>query len=227
MNSSLPGSPVPGSIQARILEWVAISVSRGSSQSRNQTCVSCIACSQTLVVVQSSMSAGISGILLLNFVECSQGCALKKKLSPKVHQICWVWFCSCTSVGLDECVMACVHHHSLIQNNVRALKILWATPFFFFFYPYLPPKPWQPLIFSVSPWFCHFQNVIWLESYSVWPLHMGFSTLEYAWKFPPCLFIACFFSFFLFYLAALGPLVVGRGIFIVSCHSFCWGAWTV
>ena len=66
------------------------------------------------------------------------------------------------SVGLDECVMACVHHYSVIQNNVRALKILCATPFFFFFffYPSLPPKPWQPLIFSVSPWFCHFQNVI-------------------------------------------------------------------
>ena len=29
--------------QARILEWVAMSFSRGSSQSRNQTHVSCIA----------------------------------------------------------------------------------------------------------------------------------------------------------------------------------------
>ena len=40
---SPPGSSVHGILQARILEWVAISFSRGSSQPRDQTCVSCIA----------------------------------------------------------------------------------------------------------------------------------------------------------------------------------------
>ena len=35
-------SSVHGIFQARKLEWVAISFSRGSSQPRNQTCVSCI-----------------------------------------------------------------------------------------------------------------------------------------------------------------------------------------
>ena len=43
MDSSLPGCFVHGILQARILEWVAISVSRGSSQHRNGTLVSCIA----------------------------------------------------------------------------------------------------------------------------------------------------------------------------------------
>ena len=42
MDCSLPGSSVPGIFQARILEWLAISFSRGSSQLRNQTRVSCI-----------------------------------------------------------------------------------------------------------------------------------------------------------------------------------------
>ena len=42
-NCSPPGSSAHGILQARILEWVAISFSRGSSQSRNQTGVSCIA----------------------------------------------------------------------------------------------------------------------------------------------------------------------------------------
>ena len=42
MDYSLPGSSVHGSLQARILEWVAISFSRGSSWSRDQTRVSCI-----------------------------------------------------------------------------------------------------------------------------------------------------------------------------------------
>ena len=40
---SLPGSSVHGIFQARILEWVAISFSRGSSRPKNRTWVSCIA----------------------------------------------------------------------------------------------------------------------------------------------------------------------------------------
>ena len=42
MDYSPPGSSVHGILQARILEWVAISFSRGSSQHRCQTRVSCI-----------------------------------------------------------------------------------------------------------------------------------------------------------------------------------------
>ena len=41
MDCSLPGS-VPGISQARILEWVAISFSRKSSQPRDQTHISCV-----------------------------------------------------------------------------------------------------------------------------------------------------------------------------------------
>ena len=43
MDCSLPGSSVHGILQARILEWVAIPFSRGSSQPRDRTQVSCIA----------------------------------------------------------------------------------------------------------------------------------------------------------------------------------------
>ena len=43
MHSSLPGSSAHGLFQARIVEWVAISFSRGSSQPRDQTQASCIA----------------------------------------------------------------------------------------------------------------------------------------------------------------------------------------
>ena len=43
MDYSLPGSSVHGIFQARILEWVAIPFSRGSSQPRNRTQVSCTA----------------------------------------------------------------------------------------------------------------------------------------------------------------------------------------
>ena len=43
MDCSLPGFSTPGIFQASVLEWVAISFSRGSSWPRNRTQVSCIA----------------------------------------------------------------------------------------------------------------------------------------------------------------------------------------
>ena len=43
MDMSLPGSSVHGILQARLLEWVVIPFFRGSSWSRDQNCVSCIA----------------------------------------------------------------------------------------------------------------------------------------------------------------------------------------
>ena len=43
MDCNLPGSSLRGIFQERVLEWVAISFFRGSSQPRNQTWVSCIA----------------------------------------------------------------------------------------------------------------------------------------------------------------------------------------
>ena len=40
MDGSLPGSSIHGIFQARVLEWVATSFSRGSSQPRDRTWVS-------------------------------------------------------------------------------------------------------------------------------------------------------------------------------------------
>ena len=42
MDGSLPGFSVHGIFQATVLEWIAISFSRGSSQPRARTQVSCI-----------------------------------------------------------------------------------------------------------------------------------------------------------------------------------------
>ena len=44
IDCSPPGSSVHGIFQARILQWVAIFSSRGSSRPRDQTCVSCVSC---------------------------------------------------------------------------------------------------------------------------------------------------------------------------------------
>ena len=44
MDCNPPGSSVHGILQARILEWVVISFSRGSSRPRDQICIPCGSC---------------------------------------------------------------------------------------------------------------------------------------------------------------------------------------
>ena len=44
IEGSLPGSSVYGILQARILEWISMPSSRGSSQPRGQTCISYVSC---------------------------------------------------------------------------------------------------------------------------------------------------------------------------------------
>ena len=44
MDHSLPGSSVYGMLQARILDWVAMLSSRGSSQPRDRTHASYVSC---------------------------------------------------------------------------------------------------------------------------------------------------------------------------------------
>ena len=48
MVCSPPDSSVHEIFQARILEWVAIPYSRGSSLPRDQTCISCVSCTEEL-----------------------------------------------------------------------------------------------------------------------------------------------------------------------------------
>ena len=50
MNCSCPGSSVHGIFLARILEWVAIFTSRGPSQPRDGTPVSCVSCTGRLIL---------------------------------------------------------------------------------------------------------------------------------------------------------------------------------
>ena len=61
-DSSPPGSPIPGILQARILEWVAISFSRGSSQPRDWTWVSCIAGRCFILWVNAGLNEAQAGI---------------------------------------------------------------------------------------------------------------------------------------------------------------------
>ena len=70
MDCSLPGSSVHGILQARILEWVAISFSRGSSRPRDQTWVSWIA-GGLLIIVWANREANESFIYYTNIMQIS------------------------------------------------------------------------------------------------------------------------------------------------------------
>ena len=60
MDYSLPGSLVHGIFQARVLEWVAISFSRGSSQPKNRTWVSHVAGRRFTIWATREVSKGDS-----------------------------------------------------------------------------------------------------------------------------------------------------------------------
>ena len=57
MDCSPPGSSVHGILQARILQWVAISFSRGASRPRDRNCVSYVSCSYFSVLIWTSLEA--------------------------------------------------------------------------------------------------------------------------------------------------------------------------
>ena len=66
---------------------------------------------------------------------------------PKVHVYIRVHFSAVHLMGLDKCIMTCIHPYNMVQNRSTALKILslplLLTP--------LSPSPWQPLILLLSP----------------------------------------------------------------------------
>ena len=64
MVCSLAGSSVFGILQARILEWVAVPFSRGSSWPKDWTWVSCIAGGFFTVWVTKEPQSTMSGVLL-------------------------------------------------------------------------------------------------------------------------------------------------------------------
>jgi len=62
-NCSLPGFSVHGILQAKILEWIAIPFSRGTSQPRDRTLVSCLA-GRFFTIWATKRSPILSGLLL-------------------------------------------------------------------------------------------------------------------------------------------------------------------
>ena len=64
MDCSPPCSSVHGIVQVKILEWVVISYSRGSSQHRDQTRISCVPCIGRQILYHCAISEVLEHSLL-------------------------------------------------------------------------------------------------------------------------------------------------------------------
>ena len=86
MNCSRPGSSVQGIFQARILEWVAISFSRGSSQLRDWTHVSCVSYVGRQILYHWATTEDCKKIFLNLFSHFQ----LRTSQSWLCYLVCWV-----------------------------------------------------------------------------------------------------------------------------------------
>ena len=97
MDCSLPGSSVHGILQARILEWAAISFSRGSSQPRDWTCISYVSCIGRQVLYHdrclglwvTGEQKGFYSLLLTHYLAQNltfDSCSIKR--FPQVNFLC-------------------------------------------------------------------------------------------------------------------------------------------
>ena len=99
MDSSLPDSSVHGILQARILEWVAISFSRVSSQPRNRTWVSCIAGRFFTNWSTRETWTKVGPILPLHTWTC-----WSELYIVCINPYMWVWVCVCVCMCMLSCV---------------------------------------------------------------------------------------------------------------------------
>ena len=100
MDCGPPGSSIHGILQARILEWVAMPSTRGSSRPEEQTCVSYVPCTGrqvlcylgSLIYICSGSSSGVSHSAILTLCDplnCSPpGSSVHGILQARVRE--WV-----------------------------------------------------------------------------------------------------------------------------------------
>ena len=91
LDCSLPDFSVHGILQARILESVAISYSRGSSWLRDQTHISCISCIGRQILYHCATWEALINILSRLNVPCMSKISLKNNFSPLQAQTGFCW----------------------------------------------------------------------------------------------------------------------------------------
>ena len=87
------GSSVHGIFQSRILEWVAISYSRGSSWPRGWTCVSCVSCTGRWILYWLSHQGNlyIAVYQFIYFIYKNPPCSIYS--SFRLHCRPHLWIC--------------------------------------------------------------------------------------------------------------------------------------
>ena len=129
MDCSLPVSSVHGIFQARRLEWVAISSSRGSTWPRDQTCVSCIG--RQILFHWATWEAHIKGLLVFT-VE------LKSLFLFKFLKKLFLWTHFKWKLTIFEITSYFAHRNSGFIKKFTYLKIFWnsmiSTHYKFYFY---------------------------------------------------------------------------------------------
>ena len=116
MVCSLPGSSVHGILQARILEWVAIPFSRGSSRLRDWT--------QICTLWADCLSSELSGKPYPHLSSCSNQTGSSRPLTSPIdslqHQCSGNFLSKISQIGLH---LSCCH-----QSNLVSLYMIWALP---------------------------------------------------------------------------------------------------
>ena len=89
IDCSPPGSSVHGIFQARILDWVDISFSRGSSQPRNRADVSCVSCIGRRTLHRCPLSHCIQGKHRFRRTNPCWTAVQERLLSHILSKHCW------------------------------------------------------------------------------------------------------------------------------------------
>ena len=138
MDCSLQGSSVHGIFQARILEWVSISSSRGSSQPRDWSHVSCISCTARGFFTKEP--PGRPQLALPQYkAKCVCVCVcflwLFVGLFLEVRYLCQ----ECRRVQDEETSLSLWSKYPSWLRLLDSLKLYWRGSFLIFPGIYLPP----------------------------------------------------------------------------------------
>ena len=137
MDCSLPGSSVHRISQARVLDWVSISFSRGVSWPRDQSPVSCIARRFIVVFFLTNESPGKPYSYIFTLFLCS------------------IWYCSASflskafSLSLHDLAFSSIFSFAGYLASVILLKVgvLQGSPQA----PWLVPYTWFSWVISSTP----------------------------------------------------------------------------
>ena len=133
VDCSPPGSSVHGISQARIQDWLAISYSRGSSQPKDGTHVSCISCIGRWVLYNSATWEAQQGINIKFLI------VGKLKISFRLKRCC----CSVSKSSLTLQIpwTAAYLSFTISQSLLKFMSIESVMPFNHLILCCLPPSP--------------------------------------------------------------------------------------